>query len=183
MTTLHTYAKQLTVFALMGLLAFSVVILSGCSSQNNQDAQRIAELEQEIETLKNQNGASTSQQSGNQAQQSTQQQTANVPTPSESSDAKVKDFASQASALIAEADAAQTPGDYDSRISSYLDFNHRFDLLENEIDFYADQKELEYRNGAIEWNDYRIIDTQLDMIENDLDYAKEELELRFGVDD
>ena len=64
-----------------------------------------------------------------------------------------------------------------------MDFEQRFDALDREIDLYDDQKELEYKSGALGWEDYRSVEVQLDYIEDRLDFAMDSLELRFGIDD
>lgn len=197
MTTLRTHSKKLVMIGLVAVLALSAVTLTGCIPTG--DAQRIAQLEQELANLKNQsstntnntnNTADTTQQQNTQQQSTTQQQapaTATtqtaIPAPGESSDATVKDLNTRADALVAEADAVQYPGNLNSAISTYMNYNQQFEMLEHEIDMYENQKELEYRNGTIDWNTWRMIDVQLETIEQKLDFSQESMELRFGIDD
>ena len=193
MTTLRTNSKTLVLIGLVAVLAVSAVALTGCIPTG--DAQRIAQLEQELANLKNQNSTNTNNTTDATQQQNTQQQNTQqqapatattqtaIPAPGESSDATVKDLNTRADALVAEADAVQYPGNLNSAISTYMSYNQQFEMLEHEIDMYENQKELEYRNGTIDWNTWRMIDVQLETIEQKLDFSQESMELRFGIDD
>ena len=188
-------AARIATVAVAGTMALSVFGLAGCSQSGSDDADRIAQLEQEIAQLEEQqNGTSDTQGSDATGQDTAQASDATGQTAgsgsgqtatnqSEITDATVLDFSNRADALIAEADAATAPSDRSQLTATYFDFDSRFDALEDEIDRYGDQKETEYRNGVIAWEDYRVIDAQLDGIEARLDYAKDDLEWRFGVDD
>lgn len=192
-------AKKAALTVAAGALALSMGALAGCASSNNADAQRIAQLEREIEELKSQ-GSGESSSSGSSSNTSGSNDAAANGGSSSSSDgsanssnagtsgiqitdATAQDFSARADALIAEADAAQVGADRTTTIATYLDFEQRFEALENEIDLYDDQREIEYKSGSLDWKGYRAIETQLDYIENRLDHAKDSLELRFGIDD
>lgn len=188
-------AARIATVAVAGTMALSAFGLAGCSQSGSDDADRIAQLEQEIAQLKEQqNGTSDTQGSDATGQDTAQASDATgqnagsgsgqtATNQSEITDATVLDFSNRADTLIAEADAATAPSDRSQLTATYFDFDSRFDALEDEIDRYGDQKETEYRNGVIAWEDYRVIDAQLDGIEARLDYAKDDLEWRFGVDD
>lgn len=177
-------AARIATAAVAGTMALSVFGLAGCSQSGSDDADRIAQLEQEIAQLKEQqNGTSDTQGSDATGQTAGSGSGQTATNQSEITDATVLDFSNRADALIAEADAAAAPSDRSQLTATYFDFDSRFDALEDEIDRYGDQKETEYRNGVIAWEDYRVIDAQLDGIEARLDYAKDDLEWRFGVDD
>lgn len=178
-------------------LALSLGALAGCASAGGSDAQRIAELERQIDELKSQKSNDGSS-SGDTSANSSDGSSTNAPDASASegaggagsagsgiqiTDATAQDFSSRADALIAEADAAQPDADFGARVAAYMDFEQRFDALDREIDLYDDQKELEYKNGTLGWEDYRSIKVQLDYIEDRLDFAMDSLELRFGIDD
>ncbi|HIY84421.1 hypothetical protein [Rubneribacter sp.] len=197
-------AKKAALTVAAGALALSMGALAGCASSNNADAQRIAQLEREIEELKSQ-GSGESSSSGsssntpgsndsaandaaaNGGSSSSSDGSANSSNTGTSgiqiTDATAQDFSARADALIAEADAAQVGADRTATIATYLDFDQRFEALENEIDLYDDQREIEYKSGSLDWKGYRAIEAQLDYIENRLDHAKDSLELRFGIDD
>ena len=190
-------AKKIAAIAFAGALAATALGLAGCSqSSGGADSERVAELEREIDELKAQiandqdQGSQTGTDTGTLGAQqgastdsatTTQQQT--TPQSTEFADATVEDLSNRADALIAEADAATPPSDRSDLIQMYFDFDSRFEALEHEIDLYDDQKELEYRNGAITFEEYRQIDLQLDTIEHKMDVSIESLEWRFGVDD
>ena len=208
MTTIATIGRGVAATALAGTMAFAVFGLSGCVVRGSGDAQRIAELERQVAELQEQAQDQGSQDQGSSSQGSSEsgsassgssqgQSGSNAGTGGDSNpnagsggasaveitDATVQDFASRAETLIAEASAAQVPADRSALISTYFDFDQRFDALDDEMDRYDDQKELEQRNGVISWDEYRAIKLQLDMIEDDLDRASDELEWRFGIDD
>lgn len=209
MATIATIGRGVAATALAGTMAFAVFGLSGCVVRGSGDAQRIAELERQVAELQEQAQDQGSQDQGSNSQGSSESgsdssgssqgqsgsnagtggnansnaSSGNGASAAEITDATVQDFASRAEALIAEASAAQVPTDRSALISTYFDFDQRFDALDDEMDRYDDQKELEQRNGVISWDEYRAIKLQLDMIEDDLDRASDELEWRFGIDD
>lgn len=180
-------AAKVATAVVAGTMALFAFGLAGCVQMGGSDAERIAELEAEIESLKaQQDEASESQNNsageGNQQQQKDREHKSSTST-QEITDKTALDFSNRADDLIAEAEAATPPSDRSKLISTYFDFDARFEALEDEIDRYGDQKEMEYRNGTLEWEEYRVLDAQLDGIEARLDYAKDDLEWRFGVDD
>lgn len=199
--------KRTALIAASAALALSLGALAGCASAGGSDAQRIAELERQIDELKSQKSNDGSS-SGDTSANSSDGSSTNAPDASASegaggagsagsgsaaagsagsgiqiTDATAQDFSSRADALIAEADAAQPDADFGARVAAYMDFEQRFDALDREIDLYDDQKELEYKGGTLGWEDYRSIKVQLDYIEDRLDFAMNSLELRFGIDD
>ena len=70
-----------------------------------------------------------------------------------------------------------------ARIDAFFALDSEFNQLETELDSYENQKEAEYRNGSLTWDQYRTLELQLEQIEDRLDNAQDSLELRFGVDD
>lgn len=169
-----------------GTLALSVFGLAGCS--NSDDERRIAELEQQVQQLQSAQGESSASgtdgaQSGSGAAASDSQASTPQALAGEITDATTLDFSNRADALIAEADAQQAPADRSQAISIYFDYDARFESLEDEIDRYEDQKEAEYQQGTLAWEDFRVIDAQLDAIDARLDQSKSNMEWRFGVDD
>lgn len=70
-----------------------------------------------------------------------------------------------------------------ARIDVFFALDSEFNQLETELDTYENQKEAEYRNGSLSWEQYRTLELQLEQIEDRLDNAQDSLELRFGVDD
>ncbi|OUO91096.1 hypothetical protein B5F40_04740 [Gordonibacter sp. An230] len=211
--------KRTALIAASAVLALSMGALAGCVSSGGADAQRIAELERQINELKSQDsnsgsssagtstggtgssssdgtGTSGSTEGGSGASGSTDGGAGTAGSTGGGSgaagstgsgiqitDATAQDFSSRADTLIAEADAAQPGADFGARVTTYMDFEQRFDALDREIDLYDDQKELEYKSGGLGWEDYRSVKVQLDYIEDRLDYAMDSLELRFGIDD
>ena len=182
--------KRTAPIAASVVLALSLGTLAGCASAGGSDAQRIAELERQIDELKSQKSndgapdASASEGAGGAGSAGSGSAAAgSAGSGIQITDATAQDFSSRADALIAEADAAQPDADFGARVAAYMDFEQRFDALDREIDLYDDQKELEYKGGTLGWEDYRSIKVQLDYIEDRLDFAMNSLELRFGIDD
>ncbi len=68
-----------------------------------------------------------------------------------------------------------------ARIDAFFALDSEFNQLE--LDTYENQKEAEYRNGSLSWEQYRTLELQLEQIEDRLDNAQDSLELHFGVDD
>ena len=70
-----------------------------------------------------------------------------------------------------------------ARIDAFFALDSEFNQIETELDSYENQKEAEYRNGSLTWDQYRSLELQLEQIEDRLDNAQDSLELRFGIDD
>ena len=163
--------KKLLAVGLMALLTLGTAFaLVGCS--NNDDAQRIEELEAEVERLQNEQNAIT-------PEQAPVTDTAAV----QSDDGTIQGYSDRAEDLISRAKAAEVPGDSSARIDAFFALDSEFNQLETELDSYENQKEAEYRNGSLTWDQYRSLELQLEQIEDRLDNAQDSLEIRFGIDD
>lgn len=166
--------KRIIALGLTAFLALSAAsILVGCSS--NDDAQRIHELEAEVDRLQ-------SQQSTN----STNKQTNNPPQESaavHSDDATIQSLSDRAEDLISRANAAEAPDDSNTRIDAFFSLDSEFNQLETELDSYENQKEAEYRNGSLNWDQYRSLELQIEQIEGRMENSQNSLEIRFGIDD
>lgn len=175
----QTPFKKALLISFAVLFSFGIVLLlGGCS--NDSDQQRIAELEAEVDRLQNeQNATDQSQNSGDDTQSQDQSQA----TQTTYDDATVQDLSTRADDLISRAEAAEVPGDRDSRINSFFELDSEFNSLELEIDTYEDQKEAECRSGSLSWDDYRTLELQLEQIDERLGNAQDQLEVRFGIDD
>lgn len=172
-TPSHSPWKKLLALGLTAFLALSTAaFLMGCS--NNDDAQRIEELEAEVQRLQDQQGTNNTDQ-----QTTTQSESAAV----QSDDQTIQSLSDRAEDLISRANAAEVPGDNNTRIDSFFSLDSEFNQLETELDSYENQKEAEYRNGSLTWDQYRSLELQIEQIEDRLDNAQESLEIRFGIDD
>lgn len=166
--------KKTIALGLAAFLALSAAsILVGCS--NNDDAQRIQELEAEVDRLQSQQSTnSTDQQASN-----SQQESAAV----HSDDATIQSLSDRAEDLISRANAAEVPDDSNIRIDVFFSLDSEFNQLETELDSYENQKETEYRNGSLNWDQYRSLELQIEQIEDRMENSQNSLELRFGIDD
>lgn len=170
----HSPLKRIIALGLTAFLALSAAsILIGCSS--NDDAQRIHELEAEVDRLQSQQSTnSTDQQTNN-----PQQESAAV----HSDDATIQSLSDRAEDLISRANAAEVPDDRNTRIDAFFSLDSEFNQLEAELDSYENQKETEYRNGSLNWDQYRSLELQIEQIEDRMESSQNSLELRFGIDD
>ena len=164
--------KKFLAVGVMTLLTLGAAfVLVGCN--NNDDAQRIEELEAEVERLQNEQNTTTTDQNGTKA----------APEAVQSDDGTIQGYSDRAEDLISRANAAEVPGDNGARIDAFFALDSEFNQLETELDSYKNQKEAEYRNGALTWDQYRSLELQLEQTEDRLDNAQDALELCFGIDD
>lgn len=170
--------RTLLTLGMLALALSMLMVLSGCG--NDSDQQRIAELEAQVQELQGQQDDAASTQGQPDQPSSDASATADQV---QSSDATIQDLAQRTDDLVARANAAEVPSDANARIDAFFALDSEFNQLDGEIDAYENQKETEYRNGTLSWDDYRALELQLEQIEDNLGNAQDNLELRFGIDD
>ena len=55
--------------------------------------------------------------------------------------------------------------------------------MEDRLDYYDDDIEMQYRQGELSLEDYRSQEHSLELLEDQLDRAEDTLEYTFGMDD
>ena len=81
------------------------------------------------------------------------------------------------------AEQAKPAGTDKEQRMQFLELQQELEKVENELDRYEDNLEMQYAAGELSRDEYKIRDMALEQLENRLDHADDQLELNFGIDD
>lgn len=178
------------------------LLLSGCS--NSADQQRIAQLEQEIDDLKQQNvqsqgtttdnassGSTTTGTDGTQSGGTQQGSGSNSSLRGSSAlndDVKatwpeLADFESRVAAIEQDFAGVTRSSDINANYQTLLDKKGASDALDFEMESFEDAREREARAGAITYEQYLQVEHAISYLDDRLSIAEDQLELALGVDD
>lgn len=65
----------------------------------------------------------------------------------------------------------------------FFTLKHELESVEDRLDYYDDDIEMQYRQGELSLEDYRSQEHSLELLEDQLDRAEDTLEYTFGMDD
>lgn len=153
------------------------------------DAQRIQELEQQVQDLESQLGQSqqTTQGETDQAQpqgQAQPQQTPAQPTPDAnvtSNYPEIADFESRVAALEQDFSSASAGSDMNANYQTYLQKKSQADALEAEMDRFDEQQEYAAQSGQIPYADYLQIEAAIDQLDRRLETAEDSMKYTLGI--
>lgn len=165
-------------------------MLGGCQG-NSADAQRIAELEAQVEQL--QEAQDGSEPAADPTAADPADDAATDDAPSASAPAPdtavtknypdVSKFESRVADLEKTCSSVKVGKDADANYRAYLDVKAELDALDDEMDLYDEQQEAAARSGKIEYNDYIQIETALDVLGDRLDRAEDSMQYKLGIYD
>ncbi|MDO4539973.1 MAG: hypothetical protein Q4B48_02550 [Syntrophomonadaceae bacterium] len=92
-----------------------------------------------------------------------------------------KAMRSAISDVVKRIDSVVPAGSINDQRAQYLELDRELELLEDELDYYQDVAERDFRNGDITFREYRDIVSALDELENKLEKAENALERTFKV--
>lgn len=162
----------------------AALALGGCS--NSSDAARIAELEQEVEQLKSEQGKGTSNagaSSGAAAEGSGAASAEALAADLTAAYPELADFEARVAELEVTCEGVEAASSRDENYQTFLDVKYELDQLEHEMDAYDDEKEYAAQSGDLPYEDYMAIERAIDRLDDRLDYAKDGMELKLGIDD
>lgn len=173
------------------ILAFSGVLLAGCSSSNSDQEilDKLDQMESEIAALEQSGQAASGDAvdaaatAGSDASASSTEVQPAPNTGTTDLDSTIADLEARAAAAIQTADAATVPQAAADRPQAYFDAKAPLEALENEVDMLEDQLEMGYRDGSIDRDAFWGFDQRVNAVENSLDTASDRLEMSMGVDD
>ena len=84
---------------------------------------------------------------------------------------------------VKEAEAAKPSGSAGEKREQFFNLKHELENVENRLDYYDDDIEMQYRQGELSLEDYRSQEHSLELLEDQLDRAEDTLEYTFGMDD
>lgn len=172
------------VLASICALAFSGVLLAGCSSSSadQEILDKLNQMETEISELK---GAQpdTDQQTDAASGDAAANDAAATASAGADLEATIADLESRAAAAVETAKGAAVPQNAADRPQAYFDAKAPLETLEQEADQLEDQLEAQYRQGSLDRETFWSYDHRVSAVEDSLDNAGDQLELRMGVDD
>ncbi|MDO4286470.1 MAG: hypothetical protein Q4C40_01945 [Eubacteriales bacterium] len=181
---------------LMMLLSITVltVLLTGCGNssreqelekQINQLEQQIADMQQTTDDGKNTGSENTTADSSTTADDAATN--ANTDTSADTSaDTQPSDMntlSSKVTEAVSNADATKPTGTANENQTLFFEQKSALDALDRELDIFEDNLEAQYRQGTLNYTDFRKQDRELEKLEDMLDDAEDRLENRFGMDD
>lgn len=182
--------KRTVAVAGICVLAFSGMLLAGCSSGTDREIlDKLDRMEAEIAQLKDAQSADGGQSgdaaadAGQPSSDGTAAQGAPSPADAAGMEAAIADLEARAADAIATADAVAVPDDPAQRPQAYFEAKAPLETLEHEADTLDDQLEALYRQGAVDADALWALDQRIDAVEDKLDHSADNLELRMGVDD
>ena len=180
--------KKFRLTALVMIFVFAFTLM-GCAAGNDAEKE---ELEAKVEQLEQQ-VTDLQRSSGQEA--SSPEEEATLPDNVQEDDNKEKS-SSQAAAsstgdtletavndAVKEAEAAKPSGSASEKREQFFNLKHELENVENRLDYYDDDIEMQYRQGELSLEDYRSQEHSLELLEDQLDRAEDTLEYTFGMDD
>ena len=172
-------------------IALLSILLAGCgtSSREQELEKKVEQLEQQITDMQ---GTTDNADTSNTADATANSSTANSATGSSDSNTTanaitdINDFdtlSQKVADAVANADAAKPTGTAEESRSLFFERKTALDALDRELDAYEDALEAQYRNGTLNYADFRKQDREVEKLEDALDDAEDRLENRFGIDD
>lgn len=181
---------------MMMLLSIAVLaaLLTGCASSSREQEleNQVEQLEQQITDMQkatndidNTDAEDTTADSST-ADTTTDNSSAADTTADTTADTGANDFdtlSKKVADAVAEADAAKPTGTAEENRKLFFEQKTALDALDRELDIYEDNLEAQYRQGALNYTDFRKQDLEVEKLEDNLDDAEDRLENRFGIDD
>ncbi len=162
---------------LLSATALAALLLAGCGTATNgtnattsstvTDGQAVTDNGSAAGTVQNGSAAGTVQDGTAQ----TNNETTDIDT-----------LTKKVAEAVAAADKAEPSGTTEADRTRFMEHKTVLDALDREIDAYEDALEAQYRNGALDFEDFRRKDAEAGKLEDQLDDAEDRLESRFGID-
>lgn len=171
--------------AAIALTLVGALALSGC---NSGDAERIAELEQQVQELEAERGSATDDSTASTTTTTTTPATTTVTPPEPDANVlanypEIADFDSRVAALEESCKGVTASGDANADYRTYLDKKVELDMLDDEMDRYDDEQERAAAAGTISYADYVEIETAIDRLSDRLEYAEDSMMFELGIYD
>lgn len=171
---------RLTALAVIFTFAF---LLTGCDIDDDHEKDqleaKVEQLEQQVTDLQRSSGqeaASTENEAALPDNDSNQTEDSSTGDTLETLETAVND-------AVKKADAAKPSGSASEKREQFFTLKHELESVEDRLDYYDDDIEMQYRQGELSLEDYRSQEHSLELLEDQLDRAEDNLEYTFGMDD
>ena len=171
---------RLTALAVIFTFAF---LLTGCDIDDDHEKDqleaKVEQLEQQVTDLQRSSGqeaASTENEAALPDNDSNQTEASSTGDTLETLETAVND-------AVKKADAAKPSGSASEKREQFFTLKHELESVEDRLDYYDDDIEMQYSQGELSLEDYRSQEHSLELLEDQLDRAEDNLEYTFGMDD
>ena len=183
--------KKIRLTALVMIFVFAFTLM-GCAAGNDAEKEeleaKVEQLEQQVTDLQRSSGQEASspeeeatlpdnvQEDDNKEKSSSQAAASSTGDTLETLETAVND-------AVKKADAAKPSGSASEKREQFFTLKHELESVEDRLDYYDDDIEMQYRQGELSLEDYRSQEHSLELLEDQLDRAEDTLEYTFGMDD
>lgn len=94
---------------------------------------------------------------------------------------KINSFKTRADIIIKEVNNFQASGTYQDMFKKYRDIDLKIDTLDNDMDYYENTLERDYRAGKLNYNSFISLDRQLETIEYSFEDLDDVLEYKIRM--
>ena len=183
--------KKIRLTALVMIFVFAFTLM-GCAAGNDAEKEdleaKVEQLEQQVTDLQRSSGQESSspeeeatlpdnvQEDDNKEKSSSQAAASSTGDTLDTLETAVND-------AVKEAEAAKPSRSASEKREQFFNLKHELENVENRLDYYDDDIEMQYRQGELSLEDYRSQEHSLELLEDQLDRAEDTLEYTFGMDD
>ena len=195
--------KKAKLILLLSLVVLSVPVLAGCqkSSRETELENKVDQLEQEITSLEKQANSNSANTAGSVSDNSgavnntdtaannasgstngTNTSSANTTAQNSSFDVTTATIESLTKAVddaTAAADAATASGNITDDRNQFFTLKAGLDAVDDQLDIYDDYIEMQQRQGAITFDDYRSREIEIEKLEDRLDLSEKKIGMDF----
>ena len=170
---------------LLGMMALTAIVLSGCQTASDREAalkDQVEQLEQQVTSLEQTQDSDTSNDTV--SEDDSLQNTSTKNNNQDNFTDDTLDALSEAvNDVVKAADKLISSGSSSKDQNEFFTLQSEFHEVENRLDHYEDHIEYELRQGNLTHDEARNAEYELEKLEDKLDYAEEKLEHTFGYDD
>lgn len=183
--------KKIRLTALVMIFVFAFTLM-GCAAGNDAEKEeleaKVEQLEQQVTDLQRSSGQEAPspeeeatlldnvQEDDNKEKSSSQAAASSTGDTLDTLETVVND-------AVKEAEAAKPSGSASEKRERFFTLKHELESVEDRLDYYDDDIEMQYRQGELSLEDYRSQEHSLELLEDQLDRAEDTLEYTFGMDD
>lgn len=171
---------RLTALAVIFTFAF---LLTGCDIDDDHEKDqleaKVEQLEQQVTDLQRSSG----QEAASTENEAALPDNGSNQTEASSTGDTLETLETAANDAVKKAEAARPSGSASEKREQFFTLKHELESVEDRLDYYDDDIEMQYRQGELSLEDYRSQEHSLELLEDQLDRAEDNLEYTFGMDD
>lgn len=176
--------KKIRLTALVMIFVFAFTLM-GCAAGSDAEKEeleaKVEQLEQQVTDLQRSSGQEATLPDN--VQEKDDKDTSSGQAAASSTGDTLDTLETAVNDAVKEAEAAKPSGSAGEKREQFFNLKHELENVENRLDYYDDDIEMQYRQGELSLEDYRSQEHSLELLEDQLDRAEDTLEYTFGMDD